>query len=157
MSIGCRPMRAGEEDAVAVLIRQMVKDLGHLDFVPKLTGQSLRESADLTHVTVAEDAGLILGVCIWIITYSTWRGARGVYICDLFVLGHARGRKVGEKLLRATLTAAQKLGASFVKMEVETVNTRARDFYERLGFTRKIEDAFFVLEPEAFSALIKGV
>jgi ribosomal protein S18 acetylase RimI-like enzyme len=156
MSIGCRPMRPGEEEIVAVLIRQMIKDLGHDDFVPRLTGQSLRDASDMAHVMVAEDAGLILGVCIWIITYSTWRGAKGVYICDLFVLEHARGRKVGDKLLRTTLIAAQKCGASFVKMEVETVNTRAQEFYRRLGFTQKSEDQFFVLEPEAFSALIKG-
>lgn len=157
MSIGCRPLRAGEEDAVAVLIRQMAKDLGHVDFVPKLTGKTLRDSADLVHVTVAEDAGLILGVCVWIITFSTWRGARGVYICDLFVLEHARGRKVGEKLLRNVLVAAKKLGVSFVKMEVEVVNTRAQEFYRRLGFTRKMEDQFFVLEPDAYTALIKRI
>jgi ribosomal protein S18 acetylase RimI-like enzyme len=157
MSIGCRSMRPGEEEVVAVLIRQMAKDLGHGDFVPKLTGQSLREASDITHVMVAEDAGLILGVCVWIMTYSTWRGAKGVYICDLFVLEHARGRQVGEKLLRSTLVEAQKLGSSFVKMEVETVNTRAQDFYRRLGFTQKVEDQFFILEPEAFSALVKGV
>ena len=41
MSAGIRFMREGEEDAVAVLIRQLPKDLG-LSTIPKMTGQNLQ-------------------------------------------------------------------------------------------------------------------
>ena len=73
MSVGIRPMRDGEEDAVAVLIRQLPKDLG-LRTIPKMTGQNLRDAKGLAQVMVADDAGLILGVCLWTMTYSSWRG-----------------------------------------------------------------------------------
>jgi ribosomal protein S18 acetylase RimI-like enzyme len=149
-------MRAGEEEAVAVLLRRMPADIG-LDVVPKVTGESLREAKDLAHVTIADDAGLILGVCLWCFTYSTWRGAKGIYISDLYVLEHARGRKVGEKLLRGVMIDASKQGACFIKMEVDSTNVGAHRFYNRLGFVHKADDQFHVLEPDAYAAVLKGV
>lgn len=149
-------MRDGEEEAVAVLIRQLPKDLG-LSTVPKITGQSLRDAKDLAYAIVAVDAGLILGVCLWTMTYSSWRGCAGIYISDLYVLPHARGRKIGERLLRGTLQEAQKKGAQFVKMEVEIGNHAAARFYQRLGFIHKVDDRIFILEPEAFANAAKRI
>jgi ribosomal protein S18 acetylase RimI-like enzyme len=156
MSLGIRPMREGQEDAVAVLIRQLPKDLG-IKTVPKMTGQNLRDAKGLAHVTVADDAGLILGVCLWTMTFSSWRGCPGIYISDLYVLPHVRGRKIGEKLLRGTILLAQKLGAGFVKMEVEENNEGGARFYERLGFIHKPDDRIFILEPEAFQNLSRRI
>ncbi len=155
MGLRVRPMKAGEEDAVAVLIRQMPKDIG-LDVVPLITGQNLRDCSDVAKVTVAEEIGQILGVCLWAMTYSSWRGVRGIYISDLYVMPLARGRNVGEKLLVGTMQEAQKCGAGFIKMEVEVSNQGAARFYERLGFKHKIDDRIFILEPDAFAKLAKG-
>ena len=149
-------MRDGEEEAVAVLIRQLPKDLG-LSTIPKITGQSLRDAKDLAYAIVAVDDGLILGVCLWTMTYSSWRGCAGIYISDLYVLPHARGRKIGERLLRGTLQEAQKKGAQFVKMEVEIGNHAAARFYQRLGFIHKVDDRIFILEPEAFANAAKRI
>ena len=155
MSIGIRPMRDGQEDAVAVLIRQLPKDLG-LATVPKMTGQNLRDAKGLARVMVAEDAGLLLGICLWTMTYSSWRGCAGIYICDLYVLPHARGRKIGEKLLRGTALAAQQNGAAFIKLEVETGNLKAAGFYKNFGFDVVIKDHTLILEPAEFVAFTKG-
>jgi ribosomal protein S18 acetylase RimI-like enzyme len=155
MSIGIKPMREGQEDAVAVLIRQLPKDLG-LITVPKMTGQNLRDAKGLAHVMVAEDAGLLLGVCLWTMTFSSWRGCAGIYISDLYVLPHVRGRKIGERLLRGTLLEAQKLGAQFVKMEVDIANEAGARFYQRLGFKHKSEDRMFTLEKNEFGELTHG-
>jgi ribosomal protein S18 acetylase RimI-like enzyme len=155
MSIGVRFMREGQEDAVAAMLRALPKDLG-LSVVPKVTGASLREAKDLVHVTIADDSGLLLGACLWVMTFSSWRGAKGIYVSDLYVMGHARGRKVGEKLLVGTLREAAKKGATFVKMEVDHANEGAQRFYDRLGFVHKPDDMFYVLEPEKFSKLVKG-
>jgi ribosomal protein S18 acetylase RimI-like enzyme len=136
MGIACRPMRAGQEDAVAAMIRQLPKDLGH-DVVPKITGQGLRAAADLVRVTVAEDSGLLLGCCVWMPVFSTWRDAKGVYITDLFVMSHVRGKKIGEKLIRYLCREALEIKATYIRLEVDEVNTRANAFYERLGFETK--------------------
>lgn len=155
MGFRVRPMKAGEEDAVAVLVRQMPKDIG-LDVVPLVTGQNLRDCKDVAQVTVIEDTGQMLGVCLWAMTYSSWRGCRGIYISDLYVMPFARGKQVGEKLLVGTIREAQKRGASFIKMEVDATNSGAARFYERLGFKHKSQDQIFILEPDAFASLAKG-
>ena len=155
MSIGIRPMRDGQEEAVAAMVRQLPKDLG-LDVGVKLTGEALRAAKGLVHVTVAEDSGLLLGACLWLLTFSTWRNLKGMYVVDLYVMNHARGRKVGERLLRGAAREAQKLGAAFVKLEVDVSNGGAQRFYQRMGFTKKIDDQLHILEPVGFEDLVKG-
>jgi ribosomal protein S18 acetylase RimI-like enzyme len=155
MSIGIRPMRRGEEDAVATMLRQLPKDLG-LAVVPKVTGKSLRDAEGLARVTIAENSGLLVGCCLWVLTYSSWRGTKGIYISDIYVTEHARGQKVGDKLLRRVAVEAQALSASFVKLEVDVTNSKARVFYERRGFKYKAEDQLMFLEPEEFIAFAKG-
>ena len=155
MGLRVRPMKAGEEDAAAVLIRQMPKDIG-LEFVPLITGQNLVDCKDVAEITLIEDDDQVLGVCLWTMTYSSWRASRGIYVSDLYVIPFARGRQIGEKLLVGTICEAQKRGAGFVKMEVDVNNHGAAQFYERLGFKHKSDDRIFILEPDAFAALAKG-
>lgn len=155
MSIGIRPMRPGEEDAVVTMLRQLPKDLG-LAVMPKVTGESLRDAEGLARVTVAENSGLLVGCCLWVMTYSSWRGAKGIYISDIYVMEHARDQKVGDKLLHRVARDAQALGASFIKLEVDVGNSKARAFYERRGFKHKADDQLLILEPEEFIAFAKG-
>ena len=154
MNLLVRPMRADEAEAVAVLIRQMPKDIG-LDVVPKITGQNLRDCGDVAKVTLAEDDGHILGVCLWTMTYSSWRGCRGIYISDLYVVPSVRGKQVGERLLVGTIREAHQHRAGFIKMEVDVSNDGAARFYDRLGFKHKSDDRIFILEPDAYAALAK--
>lgn len=154
MSIGVRPMRSGEEEAVAAMLRQLPKDLG-LGVTPKVTGESLRESHGLARVTVAENSGLLLGCCLWVMTYSSWRGSKGIYVSDLYVMQHARGNKVGDRLLRGAAREGEALGASFIKLEVDESNLKAQKFYERRKFKYKPDDQYWVLEPEEFVEFVR--
>jgi ribosomal protein S18 acetylase RimI-like enzyme len=152
MGVGFRTMRAGQEDAVAAMIRQLPKDLGK-DIVPKITGASLRDAADLVQVAVADDSGLLLGCCVWMPVYSTWRGSKGVYICDLYVMKHARGKRIGERLVRFVAKQAKAIGATYMRLEVDAENPRASEFYLRLGFIKKSEEQNCFMEPDALDAL----
>jgi ribosomal protein S18 acetylase RimI-like enzyme len=147
MGVGFRPMRLGQEDAVAAMIRQLPKDLGH-DVVPKITGDSLRGAADFVKVLVAEDSGLLLGCCVWMPVYSTWRGCKGIYITDLYVMGHARGKKIGERLIKQLSREARLIDAHYMRLEVDHENPRAAQFYERLGFERKTDQDNCFLETD---------
>ena len=97
VSVGYHAMREGQEEAVAMFVRQLLKDLEYGE-ASGLTGEILRHWRNDVHVTVAEDSGLLLGVCLWFITYSTWRGLRGMHVSDLYVMEHMRGKKIGENL-----------------------------------------------------------
>ena len=154
MSLVFRPMRAHEAAAVADMVRRLAADTGH-NTVPKLTGDGLAKASDLIAVTVAEEGGKLLGACLTLDTYSTWRNARGLYVVDLFVDGQARSRGLGRALLAHVARAGLARGLSFIKLEVDHGNAAALRFYTRLGFIHKTDDQLLVLEQrdlEAFSA-----
>ncbi len=153
MSFGCREMREDEAEAVARMVHDLAEHIG-TDFVPKLTGEALLAARDLIDVTVADEAGTLVGACLGLMTFSTWRGTRGLYIVDLFVTPEARGRKVGEALLRLSARRAAARGASFIKLEVDETNMGAERFYARLGFAKKTEDRLHVLEQDGLKQFI---
>lgn len=153
MSLRVHPMEDSQAEAVAGLVRGLALHIG-TDVVPKLTGPSLTAARDLIDVVVAEDNGKLLGACLGLMTFSTWRGARGLYVVDLFVVPEARGQNVGLKLLHASASRFQARGASFIKLEVDQANTGAERFYARLGFVKKSEDRLHILEQDRFSAFI---
>ena len=153
MNLTIRPMRDDEADAVAAMVRGLAAHIG-TDFVPKVTGAELCQSRDLIDVVVAEEAGQLLGACLGLMTFSTWRGARGLYIVDLFVEPQTRGRNIGRHLLRTAAQRAAGRGARFIKLEVDESNTGAERFYERLGFTKKASDRLQILEQDQFQTFI---
>ncbi len=153
MSVIVREMRENEAEAVAAMVLGLARHVG-ADVVPKLTGDVLRQSRDLIDVVVAEDHDRLLGACLGLMTFSTWRGARGLYIVDLFVEPEARGRNVGLLLLKGSARRAAARGASFIKLEVDQSNPGAERFYDRLGFNKKPQDRLLILEQDHFINLI---
>jgi ribosomal protein S18 acetylase RimI-like enzyme len=153
MSVTVRPMRPAEAEAVAGMVRGLALHIG-TDVVPKLDGEKLAAAQDLIDVVVAEDEGRLVGACLGLMTFSTWRGAPGLYVVDLFVLPEARGRNVGLLLLRCSAQRFAKRGAEFIKLEVDETNTGAERFYARLGFTKKTEDRLHILEQDKLRQFI---
>ena len=155
MSFAVRPMRAEEAHAVAGMVRGLAEHIG-TGFVPELTGEKLNAAQDLIDVVVAEEGGQLLGACLGLMTFSTWRGAPGLYVVDLFVVPEARGRNVGLDLLRASARRFARRGAQFIKLEVDETNAGAERFYARLGFAKKTEDRLHILEQDDFSQFISA-
>lgn len=154
MTLVIRPMRAEDAPGVVAMVHGLARDTAP-DVTPKLTAASLIDNGDLIEVTIAEDESGILGACLALMTFSTWRGLKGLYVVDLFIDGKARNRGIGLKLLREAARRGRARGACFIKLEVLTSNDGAARFYERLGFARHDEDRLFVLEDEKVTALIE--
>jgi GNAT superfamily N-acetyltransferase len=150
-----RPMRAGEAAAVAAMVHGLARDTG-AGIVPKLTAERLTAAGDLIDTVVAEERGRLLGACLGLMTFSTWRGARGLYVVDLFVLPEARGRNIGQQLLRFSASRFAARGAQFIKLEVDEENQGAARFYSRLGFAKKTEDRLHILEHDDFTGFISS-
>lgn len=155
MTVTIRPMADTDAPAVVAMVQGLARDTA-TDIIPKLTPQSLIGNRDLIDVTIAEDQEGMLGACLTLLTYSTWRDARGLYVVDLFIDGRARNRGIGLKLLRAAARRGRAKGARFIKLEVYHTNDGAARFYERLGFGRHDEDRLFILEDEKMTALLDG-
>jgi ribosomal protein S18 acetylase RimI-like enzyme len=153
MTFEIRTMQDNEAQTVANMVHGLARDLS-LNVTPAITGNILRESLDLVNVVVAEERGKLLGACLSLMTFSTFRGAKGVYVVDLFVDAAARNRNIGEALLRETVRRGKVRGARFVKLEVDLTNAGGARFYERLGFKKKLEDRLFVLEQDGLNYFI---
>ena len=153
MTFEIRTMQDNEAQIVAGMVHGLARDLS-LNVNPALTGQILLESLDLVNVVVAAEAGKLLGACLSLMTFSTFRGAKGIYVVDLFVDAAARNRNIGEALLRETARRGKVRGAKFVKLEVDLTNAGGARFYERLGFKKKLEDRLFILEQDGLNYFI---
>ena len=153
MTLIIRAMREEDAPNVVAMVQGLARDTGS-DVVPRLTPENLIAARDLIDVTLAEEGGAILGACLTLLTYSTWRDAMGLYVVDLFIDGKARNRGIGLKLLREAGRRGRAKGARFIKLEVNHTNDGAARFYERLGFVRSDKDRLFVLEDDKVTAFL---
>jgi ribosomal protein S18 acetylase RimI-like enzyme len=140
-----RDMHEAEAQAVADKVHGLARDLS-LGVTPNLTGPKLLAARELVNVVVAAEDDKLLGACLWLMTFSTFRAAKGMYVVDLFVDATARNRNIGFGLLQGAAQRAIMKGATFIKLEVDTSNESGARFYERIGFKKKNEDRLFILE-----------
>lgn len=78
------------------------------------------------------EAEEIIGISLWYMRYSTWKGLR-LYLEDLIVTEAHRGKGVGKKLFDQTIEEARKLGVSGMMWQVLDWNQPAIDFYKKYG------------------------
>ena len=86
------------------------------------------------HCLVAVDGGgETVGFAIWFVSFSTWLGAHGIYLEDLFVRPEARGGGHGRALLAELARIAVERGYGRVEWAVLDWNVDAQGFYRSLG------------------------
>lgn len=106
------------------------------------------------HAVLAMDAGdTALGLLIYFPEYSTWRGALGLYVQDVYMRPDARARGIGRAILAAAVRDAD-WPVGFVTLMVSRKNTAARAFYTRLGFTQRDITDPLILSEAGLAALI---
>ncbi len=79
---------------------------------------------------VAENHGRIVGMAIYFIKYSTWKG-KGVYLDDIVVNENFRGKGIGSMLFEAVVNASSDLGAKQLHWQVLDWNIPAIEFYKK--------------------------
>lgn len=86
------------------------------------------------HVVDSPVAGeTIVGFALWFLNYSTWEGALGIHLEDLYVRPEARGGGHGKALLRSLAQIAVERGYARVEWSVLDWNQPAINFYNSLG------------------------
>jgi GNAT superfamily N-acetyltransferase len=93
----------------------------------------LEETPPPFECLIAEQGGAAVGFALFFHTYSTWRGRRGIWLEDLFVLPEARGRGVGKALLSRVAAIARERDCARLEWSVLDWNQPALDFYRSLG------------------------
>lgn len=82
---------------------------------------------------VAEQDGLVVGMALWFLNFSTWEGVHGVYVEDLYVTPAARGLGAGRALLAELAGICVERGYARLELSVLDWNLPAIGFYRRLG------------------------
>lgn len=79
---------------------------------------------------VAEVDGVVIGMALYYIRYSTWKGQR-MYLEDLIVTEEYRGKGAGKLLLDKLISIAQEKKYSGILWQVLDWNEPAINFYKK--------------------------
>jgi GNAT superfamily N-acetyltransferase len=153
-----RPIRPDDVPAVVGLVRELAEyeKAGHEARMTEeqLTTALFGDSPKLFgHVAVDGDAddGAVVGMALWFLNFSTWRGTHGVYLEDLYVQPGHRGTGLGRELLRTLAEVCVQHGYERLEWSVLDWNTPSIDFYRAAGAVPMDEWTVFRLTDDALS------
>lgn len=79
---------------------------------------------------VAEVEGVVVGMALYYVRYSTWKGQR-MYLEDILVTEAMRGQKIGSHLFDALIIEAKEKGFNGMNWQVLDWNEPAINFYKK--------------------------
>lgn len=79
---------------------------------------------------VAEVQGVVIGMALYYVRYSTWKGQR-MYLEDILVTEEMRGKKIGSLLFDALIVEAKEKGFNGINWQVLEWNEPAINFYKK--------------------------
>jgi len=97
--------------------------------------------------------GQVGGFALWFLSFSTWRGAHGIYLEDLYVRPRARGLGAGRALLAALAGICVERGYQRLEWWVLDWNEPALRFYRTLGALPMNEWTVWRLDAQGLSRL----
>jgi GNAT superfamily N-acetyltransferase len=131
-----RPVRPDDVPAVVALVRELAEYEKALHEA-RLTEEQLTavlfgdSPALFGHVAVVADQ--VVGIALWFLNFSTWRGTHGIYLEDLYVQPQHRGRGLGKELLRTLAAVCVERGYSRLEWSVLDWNAPSIEFYKAAG------------------------
>jgi L-amino acid N-acyltransferase YncA len=143
------------------VIHAMVRELAEYEKAlneVRATEAQLREAlfgerpAVFAHVAES-DAGEVVGFSLWFLNFSTWRGAHGVYLEDLYVRPDRRGGGYGKALLTELARLCVEQGYERLEWSVLNWNEPSIGFYRSLGALPQDEWTVFRLTDGALQGL----
>jgi GNAT superfamily N-acetyltransferase len=147
-----RTANSNDVPTIARLIRALAEyeRLGHaVVFDETKLHEHLFGPRPYAEVLVAEDGGSVVGFALFFHSYSTFRGQPGLYLEDLFVEPHQRGKGHGKALLLALARLAVERGCGRLEWAVLNWNEPAIQFYKKLGAVPMNEWTVYRMTDEA--------
>ncbi|WP_261885854.1 GNAT family N-acetyltransferase [Vibrio pomeroyi] len=85
------------------------------------------------HALILEVDGEVQGFALFHYRYSSFRGEPSIWLDDLLVIGRSRSKGYGAQLMYALKNEVEKSLSSHIAWTASPYNTKAHDFYHRLG------------------------
>jgi ribosomal protein S18 acetylase RimI-like enzyme len=117
----------------------------------KLLQVALFEQKNLYAWAVEQNKSLV-GYATATLEFSTWDAAYFLHMDCLYLKAEARGQGLGEQLLREVAKLAKEKSCVNVQWQTPDWNSKAMNFYKRIGATSKNKVRFF-LSRETVAAL----
>ena len=136
MSSNIRSAAPGDAALVLALVRELADYEQLLHEVEATTGDITRDlfgPSPRVFCDLVEHEGQIAGFALWFYTYSTFQGRHGIYLEDLFVRPHCRGRGLGLALVRHLARRCRDEGLGRFQWSVLDWNEPAIQFYRSIG------------------------
>lgn len=131
-----RAARPGDETGILDCIRALAVYEKEPDAVEN-TADALRDTLfgaePRAFCHVVEREGVIVGIAIWFLTYSTWTGRHGIWLEDLFVDEAQRGSGYGRALISSLAEVCVDRGYSRLEWTVLDWNAPSIAFYRSIG------------------------
>jgi GNAT superfamily N-acetyltransferase len=154
--VSVRPIRPDDVPAVVRLVRELAEYEKAAHEVrlteEQLTACLFGESPKLFgHVAEGPD-GAVVGMALWFLNFSTWRGTHGIYLEDLYVRPGHRGTGLGRELLRTLAELCVQRRYSRLEWSVLDWNAPSIEFYRAAGAVPMDEWTVFRLTDDALAA-----
>ena len=128
------------ERADCALIVELIKELAiyeKMEAEARATPELIEESLFAEHPNafcqIATWEGQPAGFALYFFNFSTFIGKNGLYLEDLFVRPHLRGRGIGKALLVELARTAKKMNCGRMEWSVLDWNEPAIQFYKSIG------------------------
>lgn len=146
---------AGEIHSLILELAEFTNDGKKVSSTAVNICSALSGSEPLLHAFIAEQDTNPVGVAIVYLTFSTWRGTKGVYLQDIYVRPNLRSAGTGRQLLAAVATWAATRGADHLRLSVDADNLTAQSFYGHAGMLHRDDEMTFQISGTSFEAMGK--
>lgn len=99
----------------------------------KTLEESLFGNGKVAHALLAYHQNNTVAFAVYFFNFSTFRGRKGLYLEDIFVLPEMRGKGFGKKILKHLAGIALENNCGRFEWAVLDWNEPAKKFYEKLG------------------------
>ncbi len=156
MSLTIRPARPDEAGLVLDFIKALAdyeRLADHVVATEAEIAQAIFGENPRVFCDIAEWDGEPAGFSVWFYTYSTFSGRHGIWLEDLFVHPHLRGRGIGKALIAALAKRCVVEGLPRLAWWVLNWNEPSRVFYRSIGAKAQDEWTVKRLDGEALVRL----
>lgn len=149
---------ASADDAAAVqsLIVDLAESIGELNRVKSTVEdfhRALSGAEPEIHALLADQNQNPVGLAVFFLNFSTWRGKSGVYLQDIYVHPDLRNTGTGKQLLVRVAAWAIDKGADHLRLSVNGDNSSAQAFYKSCGMKFCEEERIYQISDDDFMNL----
>ena len=126
-----------------------------VETTPQIICEQLSSPQQPFQCILAETEETIVGFALYFYNYSTWKGKKGIYLEDLFVVPEFRKKGIALALMQRLAEIAIQEQCARIDWSVLRWNQLAIDFYKKLGASEMTEWIGYRLEGEEISHIHK--